>query len=1057
MTGWTYLEEKESNDMFAGNVKQWGRYYGAWCFQMCLTQVDRYMIINYILNGCFDRSTAGRSPERAFSGGELQAGVRKKPGVEMKSQNSFMIAMLVLFAAVPCLDVRVLGGTIRSGQYYTWGIDTDKAAVPEGSVITEAVVTIHNLTSSSDNANDSLCIYLLDEPRVDFIADTDDGGNPFEEQGVRMVRVHHAQSQGGQDVAYTFSELDVEYSPLWEHFGFPLVFGPAERPMVIESSLILDLIDYAGGGTSFGLGFDTNGNTDYNFDEITLELVVESFGDELESSSLVISTTGNTSIVGYWAMDDNAASRFVADRSGNGNDGTSVQQTSISHRVSSFNGALSFDGAGDYIDLGQGGSLDDLPADDFTVSAWIYDESATGKEIIMGVFPDGTAGWILRKQGMGTGLYIDFWAAYSTNNAYFATPAGSLESDSWHHVAAVWQADTKTCMIYIDGSESSYVTALAGKGEYNSDASYPKEIGRMAYIGGIQFFEGMMDEVKIFNRTLSAVEVAALGSEAGSLDEVELFGPVADAGRDQVVADADGDGSEIVTLDASGSTAAGGVIAGYVWTEGGEQIATGVSPTVSLSVGSHIITLGVVDDSGFTDTDTLTVTVFANPDGLIGYWAMDDNDSSQLVADSSGNGNDGTSVRPTSVLQSTGSLDGALIFDGIGDYIDLGQGGLLDDLPADDFTVSAWIYDESASGKGMIMGVYPSGTAGWVLRVQRRASGGYIDFWAGHSTANAYFVTPGGSLTSNDWHHIAAVWEAATKTCRLYIDGTEQPYLAADAGEGSYNSDASYDKEIGRMGYMDGIQFFDGKMDEVKVFNQALSPEEVRELHSQAAEADLVAYWRMDENEADVTVADSSGNGCDGTAQQNTSTLHIAGMVDGALYFNGGGDYVDMALPDGLTDLPAGDFTVSAWIYDESATGKGMIMGVFPDGTTGWILRKQRKVSGGYIDFWAGHSTTDAYFATPAGSLASDSWHHVAAVWDAAAKMCRIYIDGSESSYVTSTAGEGSYNSDASYDKEIGRMAYIGGIQFFEGIMDEVKVFSRVLSGEEILELADYF
>ena len=247
------------------------------------------MLVIYILSGYFDWFAAGRSTERAFLGGDFQT------GVIMKSQNSFILVMLVLFAAALFAAPAVFAGTIRSGQYYTWGIDTDTVAIPAGTVITEAVMTIHNISSSSDNANDSLYIYLLDEPRVGFVSGTHDGSsNPFKAQGVQMVRVHHKQSQGGQDVAYTFSELAVEYSELWEHFGFPLVFGPVDRPMVIESSLILDLIDYTGGGTSFGFGFDPNGNTDYDFDEITLELTVESFTDEIQTQFITITTLADT-------------------------------------------------------------------------------------------------------------------------------------------------------------------------------------------------------------------------------------------------------------------------------------------------------------------------------------------------------------------------------------------------------------------------------------------------------------------------------------------------------------------------------------------------------------------------------------------------------------------------------------------------------------------------------------------------------------------------------------------------------------------------------------------
>ena len=213
--------------------------------------------------------------------------------------------------------------------------------------------------------------------------------------------------------------------------------------------------------------------------------------------------------VAYWTMDDNDSNTVVTDIVG-ANDGTARQNTSVLHTNGRINGALTFNGTTDYIDLGSPVALDDLPADDFTVSAWIYDVSTTGKGIIIGVFPDSTAGWILRKQGIGENLYIDFWAGYSTVDAYFATPAGSLESDNWHHVAAVWDADSKTCKIYIDGFESSYVTNTPGGGSYNSDAPFDKEMGRMAYTGGLQFFDGKIDDVKIFNRALSEIEVLRL-------------------------------------------------------------------------------------------------------------------------------------------------------------------------------------------------------------------------------------------------------------------------------------------------------------------------------------------------------------------------------------------------------------------------------------------------------------------------------------------------------------------------------------------------------------------
>lgn len=89
--------------------------------------------------------------------------------------------------------------------------------------------------------------------------------------------------------------------------------------------------------------------------------------------------------------------------------------------------------------------------------------------------------------------------------------------------------------------------------------------------------------------------------------------PVADAGSDQMVSDSDGLPGESVTLDGSGSSDPDGTIVSYAWTEGGTEIATGVNLTVSLSDGSHTITLTVTDDDGATDTDIVTITVDAPP------------------------------------------------------------------------------------------------------------------------------------------------------------------------------------------------------------------------------------------------------------------------------------------------------------------------------------------------------------------------------------------------------------------------------------------------------------
>ncbi|MBW8015587.1 MAG: hypothetical protein FVQ82_05315 [Planctomycetes bacterium] len=92
--------------------------------------------------------------------------------------------------------------------------------------------------------------------------------------------------------------------------------------------------------------------------------------------------------------------------------------------------------------------------------------------------------------------------------------------------------------------------------------------------------------------------------------------PVADAGPDQSVIDADQNYSESVTLDGSGSSDVDGTIESYTWSEDGVQIATGVSPTVDLLVGTHTVQLEVTDDGNKTAIDEVIIMVTPQPQVL---------------------------------------------------------------------------------------------------------------------------------------------------------------------------------------------------------------------------------------------------------------------------------------------------------------------------------------------------------------------------------------------------------------------------------------------------------
>jgi PKD repeat protein len=111
--------------------------------------------------------------------------------------------------------------------------------------------------------------------------------------------------------------------------------------------------------------------------------------------------------------------------------------------------------------------------------------------------------------------------------------------------------------------------------------------------------------------------------------------PVADAGPNQSVRDANDSGSEAVTLDGSGSADLDGTIASWSWSVDGAEIGTGETLTTDFNVGTHDVTLTVTDDESATGTDDVRITVVAQAGNLP---PIADAGPDQTVVDHDGDG-----------------------------------------------------------------------------------------------------------------------------------------------------------------------------------------------------------------------------------------------------------------------------------------------------------------------------------------------------------------------------------------------------------------------------------
>lgn len=126
--------------------------------------------------------------------------------------------------------------------------------------------------------------------------------------------------------------------------------------------------------------------------------------------------------------------------------------------------------------------------------------------------------------------------------------------------------------------------------------------------------------------------------------------PIANAGPDQIIEDADGDDMEAVTLDGSLSSDSNGTIDLYSWTASDTVLATGETATVDLVLGLHEITLTVTDDEGNTSSDIVLITVLNNylPVAMAG--------EDQTVVDMDGDGFESVTLDGSGSSDSDGTL-----------------------------------------------------------------------------------------------------------------------------------------------------------------------------------------------------------------------------------------------------------------------------------------------------------------------------------------------------------------------------------------------------------------
>lgn len=272
-------------------------------------------------------------------------------------------------------------------------------------------------------------------------------------------------------------------------------------------------------------------------------------------------------------------------------------------------------------------------------------------------------------------------------------------------------------------------------------------------------------------------------------------------------------------------------------------------------------------------------------DGLVAHWTLDET-SGSTVTDSSGNGNDGTVNGSPTWEPNGGKIGGGLDFEMTsGNYIDADDPALIAPAP---FAFSAWMYARSASGD-------------WGTLIDNAGLRCHLNHWSEFiectSDNSTYVNTPFGSLADilNRWVHITIVRNSSDEFT-FYIDGEQSGTADQNGGVSEVNGGFL---SFGGRSDSASNKILDGLLDDVRIYNRALSSSEVQQIYNATA-ADyttgLVGHWKLDESGNVSTAVDSAGTN-DGTLTNfpaDPSANWTDGPRDGALAFDGTDDTIDL-------------------------------------------------------------------------------------------------------------------------------------------------------------------
>ncbi|MBI4895551.1 MAG: LamG domain-containing protein [Candidatus Aenigmarchaeota archaeon] len=381
-----------------------------------------------------------------------------------------------------------------------------------------------------------------------------------------------------------------------------------------------------------------------------------------------------------------------------------------------------------------------------------------------------------------------------------------------------------------------------------------------------------------------------------------------------------------------------------------------------------------------------------------------------IVADSSSSGNNGANHGATFT---EGKFKDGLKFDGSSNYVDFGS-----TFNYQDFAISMWVNPAASQNQyADILDNNHDGDSNWVLQQDNSNTNQYG--WGGFFT-----------LSANTWQHLVIMRSGTT--CYSYVNGVLVTSATCYPNGINYDNSPFRNLNIGRHNTIG--RYWAGSIDELSVFNRALSESEIASLMNDPNSVQgSVLLLNMDKNANGKCPVSTQG------------ILNSAQKFDGINYIK-------------LNPLTLTDFTTSVWINPSQLPendGASILNNEQCGAINDWGLQLNKD---GTVRVQIGKLNSGDTFITSVNSIPLNQWTHLIVTRNTTDGSIKIFINGELDSTGVAhkeTVGSSDGTCDADkYKNSIGignteRLSALG-VRGFVGSIDEVRVYKRTFSSEEI-------